>query len=125
MFITPADEEQRKRTNKVRCSGTDHEPMVKTSAAPSVCYQNHEGETVKKEPEETKRGGKFGGDAIQHYIRTDLRVPSVTGAANCFHSESKGNNVHLNERLFDVAVEIHTNPSFVPLSARRVYFTSL
>lgn len=72
--------------------------MVKTSAAPSVCYQNHEGETVKKEPEETKRGGKFGGDVIQHYIRTDLRVPSVTGAANCFHSESKGSNVRLNEK---------------------------
>lgn len=71
---------------------------------------------------ETKRGGKFGRDVIRHYIRNNLRVPSVTGAANCFHRELKGNNVHLNERLFDLPVEIHTNPSFVMPVTRTCLF---
>lgn len=78
--------------------------MAKTSVAPSVCYRNHAEETIKKIKKkkreeggkETKRGGKFGRDVIRHYIRNKLWVPSVTGAANCFHRELKGNIVLLN-----------------------------
>lgn len=105
--------------------------MAKTSVVPSVCYRNRAGETIKKKKKkgargeggkETKRGGNFGRDVIRHYIRNNLRVPSVTGAANCFHRESKGNNVHLSEKLFDLPVEIHTYPSFVMPVVRTCLF---
>lgn len=41
-----------------------------------------------------------------HYISDKVRMPSVIGAANCFHREPRGNNVPLNESLFDLLVEI-------------------
>lgn len=82
------------------------EVMAKTSVTTSVCYWNSAGETAKKKRKE--RGEKFGWEVFRHYISDNLRVPSVTGAANCFHRESRGNNVLQNERLFELPVEIHT-----------------
>lgn len=116
--------------NKVRLQ----EVMAKTSVAQSVCYRNHAGETIKKSffkkrarKGESKRGGKLGREVIQHYISDNLTVPSVTGAANCFHREQRGNNVLLNESLssrlwkthmtfcspIDLDVLFNSNPKFL------------
>lgn len=74
----------------------------------AVCYWNQAGED-------------FDRDVIQHYIRNNLRVPSVTRAANSFHRESTENSVLHNKKkkkMLNLPVEIHSG-----LFPGCVYFT--